>query len=162
MIAQEDYVVVRRLLKLGYTTSHIAREPGLDRKSVRTHLRRGTAPRRAKSPLLPRPAGGRGSGIPHPCVPPLGEEFRRARGGTLEAETVYRLILRGRVPAPAGPLLLRAVPQLSSPLQGTGGQDPVSNDPGLLCQSTEAVPPGAHRAAHNVVRLETSRYCKFP
>lgn len=40
MITQEEYLVIHRLSTLGYSISQIARELGLDRKEVRTHLRR--------------------------------------------------------------------------------------------------------------------------
>jgi len=40
MIAQEDYLVIHKLHTLGYTITQIARELGLDRKTVRSHLAR--------------------------------------------------------------------------------------------------------------------------
>ncbi len=45
MIAQEDYLVIHKLHALGYTITQIARELGLDRKTVRRHLRRDHPPR---------------------------------------------------------------------------------------------------------------------
>jgi transposase len=45
MIAQEDYLVIHKLHALGYSISRIARELGVDRKTVRTHLRREHPPR---------------------------------------------------------------------------------------------------------------------
>ncbi len=44
MITQEDYLVMHRLSTLGYSISQIARELGLDRKTVRSHLRHPTPP----------------------------------------------------------------------------------------------------------------------
>lgn len=45
MIAQEEYLVIHRLSTLGYSISQIARELGLDRKTVRVHLHHPTPPR---------------------------------------------------------------------------------------------------------------------
>ncbi len=45
MIAQEDYLVIHKLHALGYTITQIARDLGLDRKTVRSHLERGQPPR---------------------------------------------------------------------------------------------------------------------
>jgi transposase len=45
MIAQEDYLVIHKLHALGYTITQIARELGLDRKTVRAHLQRDRPPR---------------------------------------------------------------------------------------------------------------------
>jgi IS30 family transposase len=44
MIAQEDYLVIHKLHALGYTITQIARELGLDRKTVRAHLQRDRPP----------------------------------------------------------------------------------------------------------------------
>ncbi len=44
MIAQEDYLVIHKLHALGYTITQIARELGLDRKTVRSHLQREHPP----------------------------------------------------------------------------------------------------------------------
>jgi transposase len=44
MIAQEDYLVIHKLRALGYSISQIARELGLDRKTVRAHLHRSAPP----------------------------------------------------------------------------------------------------------------------
>lgn len=44
MIAQEDYLVIHKLHALGYTITQIARELGLDRKTVRSHLARDHPP----------------------------------------------------------------------------------------------------------------------
>ena len=45
MIAQEDYLVIHKLHSLGYTITQIARELGLDRKTVRSHLGQKHPPR---------------------------------------------------------------------------------------------------------------------
>ncbi|MCU0281850.1 MAG: IS21 family transposase [Acidimicrobiia bacterium] len=45
MIAQEEYLVIHKLHALGYTITQIARELGLDRKTVRSHLARDHPPR---------------------------------------------------------------------------------------------------------------------
>ena len=50
MIAQEDYLVIHKLHALGYTISQIARELGLDRKTVRSHLARDHPPRYQREP----------------------------------------------------------------------------------------------------------------
>ena len=50
MIAQEDYLVIHKLHGLGYTITQIARELGLDRKTVRSHLQREHPPRYARGP----------------------------------------------------------------------------------------------------------------
>jgi transposase len=50
MIAQEDYLVIHKLHTLGYTITQIARELGLDRKTVRSHLTRGQPPRYQRAP----------------------------------------------------------------------------------------------------------------
>jgi len=50
MIAQEDYLVIHKLHALGYSISRIARELGLDRKTVRTHLHRAAPPGYHRSP----------------------------------------------------------------------------------------------------------------
>ena len=44
MIAQEDFLVIHKLHTLGYSVSKIARELGLDRKTVRAHLERPDPP----------------------------------------------------------------------------------------------------------------------
>jgi transposase len=48
MIAQEEYLVIHKLHALGYTITRIARDLGLDRKTVRRHLRREHPPRYAR------------------------------------------------------------------------------------------------------------------
>lgn len=53
MIAQEDYLVIHRLSNLGYSISRIARELGLDRKTVRTHLQQAAPPAYHR---VPRPS----------------------------------------------------------------------------------------------------------
>ena len=44
MIAQEDYLVIHKLHALGYSITQIARELGLDRKTVRRHLAQAHPP----------------------------------------------------------------------------------------------------------------------
>lgn len=44
MITQEDYLVIHKLHALGYSITQIARELGLDRKTVRRHLQRESPP----------------------------------------------------------------------------------------------------------------------
>jgi transposase len=53
MIAQEDYLVIHKRHALGYSISRIARERGLDRKTVRTHLHQPGPPAYHR---LPRPS----------------------------------------------------------------------------------------------------------
>ncbi|MFA5026489.1 MAG: hypothetical protein WC713_01330 [Candidatus Methylomirabilota bacterium] len=50
MIAQEDYLVLHKLHALGYTITQIAREMGLDRKTVRSHLARDHPPQYQRTP----------------------------------------------------------------------------------------------------------------